>query len=100
MGSGLGSNQTHSGDYDIQLFDEKTRKEHKLDSIRLGDVVAIADADYVYGRIYRQGAVSVGIVIHTNCVIAGHGPGVTTLFTCSAGRLFRNSTRKQTSRRS
>jgi hypothetical protein len=23
MGSGLGANRTHSGDYDIQLFDEK-----------------------------------------------------------------------------
>jgi hypothetical protein len=88
MGSGLGSNQTYSGDYDIQLFDEKTRKQHKLDSIGLGDVVAITDADHEYGRIYRQGAVSVGIVVHTDCVIAGHGPGVTTLFTSSAGKIF------------
>jgi hypothetical protein len=87
MGSGLGSNQTYSGDYDIQLFDEKTRKQHKLDSIGLGDVVAITDADHEYGRIYRQGAVSVGIVVHTDCVIAGHGPGVTTLFTSSAGKI-------------
>jgi hypothetical protein len=87
MGSGLGSNETYSGDYDIQLFDEKTRKQNKLDSIRLGDLVAIMDADHAYGRIYRQGAVSVGIVVHTNCVIAGHGPGVTTLFTNSAGRI-------------
>lgn len=87
MGSGLGSNQTYSGDYDIQLFDEKTRKQHKLDSIGLGDVVAITDADHAYGRIYRQGAVSVGIVVHTDCVTAGHGPGVTTLFTSSAGKI-------------
>jgi hypothetical protein len=87
MGSGLGSNQTYSGDYDIQLFDEKTRKQHKLDSIGLGDVVAITDADHAYGRIYRQGAVSVGIVVHTDCVIAGHGPGVTTLFTSSVGKI-------------
>jgi hypothetical protein len=87
MGSGLGSNQTYSGDYDIQLFDENARKEHGLDDLRLGDLVAILDADHTYGRIYRKGAVSVGIVVHTNCVTSGHGPGVTTFFTSSTGKI-------------
>jgi hypothetical protein len=87
MGSGLGANQTYSGDYDIQLFDGSTRKEYKLDNLRLGDLVAILDADHSYGRIYRKGAVSVGIVVHTNCVSSGHGPGVTTLFTSSTGKI-------------
>lgn len=87
MGSGLGANQTYSGDYDIQLFDEKARKQYKLDSLGLGNLVAILDADHTYGRIYRQGAVSVGIVVHTNCVTSGHGPGVTTLFTSSSGKI-------------
>lgn len=88
MGSGLGANQTYSGDYDIQLFDESTRKEYGLDDLRLGDLVAILDADHSYGRIYRKGAVSVGIVVHTNCVTSGHGPGVTTLFTSSMGKII------------
>jgi hypothetical protein len=88
MGSGLGANQTYSGDYDIQLFDENTRKEYGLDDLRLGDLVAILDADYSYGRIYKQGAVSVGIVVHTNCITSGHGPGVTTLFTSSSGKII------------
>jgi hypothetical protein len=88
MGSGLGANQTYSGDYDIQLFDEKITKQFALDDIRLGDIVAIIDADHTFGRIYKQGAISVGIVVHTNCVIAGHGPGVTTLFTSSAGKII------------
>jgi hypothetical protein len=88
MGSGLGANQTYSGDYDIQLFDEATRKEYGLDDLRLGDLVAIMDADHSYGRIYRKGAVSVGIVVHTNCVTSGHGPGVTTLFTSSTGKII------------
>ena len=87
MGSGLGANQTYSGDYDIQLFDEDARKEYRLDGLRLGDLVAILDADHSYGRIYKQGAVSVGIVVHTNCVTSGHGPGVTTLFTSSNGKI-------------
>lgn len=88
MGSGLDTNQTYSGDYDIQLFDEATRGEYGLDDLRLGDLVAILDADHSYGRIYRKGAVSVGIVVHTNCVTSGHGPGVTTLFTSSTGKII------------
>jgi len=87
MGSGLGADQTYSGDYDIQMFDENTREKYGLDDVRLGDLVAITDADHTFGRIYRQGAVTVGIVVHTNCVQAGHGPGVTTLFTSSTGKI-------------
>ena len=87
MGSGLGADHTYSGDYDIQLFDESVRNQYGLDDLRLGDLVAITDADHSYGRIYRQGAVTVGIVVHTNCVSSGHGPGVTTLFTSSKGNI-------------
>jgi len=88
MGSGLGANHTYSGDYDIQLFDENVIRQYGLDDLRLGDLVAILDADHSFGRIYRQGAVSVGIVVHTNCVTSGHGPGVTTLFTSSSGKIL------------
>jgi len=88
MGSGLGSNQVHSGDYDIQLFDEKIIEQYGLEDLRLGDLVAIIDADHSFGRIYRQGAISVGIVTHTNCVTAGHGPGVTSLMTSPTGKII------------
>jgi hypothetical protein len=87
MGSGLGANQVQSGDYDIQLFDEKVIAQFGLEDLRLGDLVAIIDADHSFGRIYRQGAISVGIVVHTNCVIAGHGPGVTSLVTSASGKI-------------
>ena len=87
MGSGLGANQTQSGDYDIQLFDENVIEQYGLDDLRLGDSVAIIDSDHSFGRIYRQGAISVGIVVHTNCVTAGHGPGVTTLMTSPSGKI-------------
>jgi len=87
MGSGLGANQTNSGDYDIQLFDEGVVEQYGLESLRLGDLVAIVDADHSFGRIYRQGAVSVGVVVHTNCVCAGHGPGVTTLLSSAGGKI-------------
>jgi len=87
MGSGLGANQVNSGDYDIQLFDKTVVEQYGLESLRLGDLVAIIDADHSFGRIYRQGAISVGVVIHTNCVTAGHGPGVTTLITSPDGKI-------------
>jgi len=88
MGSGLGSNQTFSGDYDIQLFDEKVIEQYGLEDLRLGDLVAIIDADHSFGRIYRQGAITVGIIVHTNCVTAGHGPGVTSLLTSASGKII------------
>ncbi|MGD0450787.1 MAG: DUF4438 domain-containing protein [Candidatus Bathyarchaeia archaeon] len=88
MGSGLGANQVNSGDYDIQLFDEKIVEQYGLASLRLGDLVAIIDADHSFGRIYRQGAISIGVVIHTNCITAGHGPGVTTLMTSPDGKII------------
>jgi len=87
MGSGLGRQQTSSGDYDITMFCDETVKECGLEDLRLGDLVAIRDADSSYGRIYRRGSITVGIVTHSNCVIAGHGPGVTTLFTSTKGMI-------------
>jgi hypothetical protein len=88
MGSGLGSSHTYSGDYDIQMFDEKVVKEYGLADLRFGDIVAITDSDHTYGRIYLSGAVSVGVVIHSCCKTAGHGPGVTTLMSSRDGRLL------------
>jgi len=88
MGSGLGASQTLSGDYDIQFFDEKVVEQYGLNDLRLGDLVAIIDSDHSFGRIYRRGAISVGIVVHTNCVTAGHGPGVTSLMTSPSGKII------------
>ncbi len=78
MGSGIGSVPIY-GDYDITLFDKKINEEYDLYNLRLGDIVAIIDADTRYGRTYLKGAVTIGVVIHSDCIIPGHGPGVTTL---------------------
>jgi hypothetical protein len=83
MGSGIGKVHSHSGDYDIQLLDRKTVTKHGLGDIRLGDIVAIKDADNTYGRMYRKGAVTIGVVVHSDCVLSGHGPGVTTIMSHS-----------------
>ncbi|MCC7202273.1 MAG: DUF4438 domain-containing protein [Nitrospirae bacterium] len=81
MGSGLGHNDVYKGDYDIQTSDAEAIKRHKLEGLRLGDFVAIQDHDSSYGWTYREGAVTIGIVIHTDSYLAGHGPGVQTIMT-------------------
>jgi len=87
MGSGLGSNNVNTGDYDIQLFDQPIIQQYDLDKLRIGDIIAVIDADHSYGRIYRQGAISIGVVVHTNCLVAGHGPGVTTIMSSPEGKI-------------
>jgi len=87
MGSGLGRQTVARGDYDIQCFDAPTVREFGLDRLRLGDLVAIDDADNSFGRVYRGGAVTVGVVAHGASQLAGHGPGVTTLLTSARGAI-------------
>ena len=87
MGSGIGRDNVYRGDYDIQLFDEKSVKEYNLNTLKFGDIVAIIDADHSFGRIYKEGAVSIGVIVHSDCVIAGHGPGVTTIMTSNNGKI-------------
>ncbi len=87
MGSGLGQRHAYSGDYDIQLFDDDVVERYGLDTLRYGDIVAIIDADHRYGRIYRGGAITIGVVVHGVSAIAGHGPGVTTLITSPGGNI-------------
>ncbi len=83
MGSGVGATQPGTGDYDIMTSDPETVAEYKLDKMRFGDFVALLDHDNRYGRTYRKGAVTIGIVVHSDCLLAGHGPGITTLITCA-----------------
>ncbi len=87
MGSGLGRSHTFSGDYDIQLFNDEVVEEYALQDLKLGDLVAVDDADHTYGRSYRPGAVSVGVVVHCRCTQAGHGPGITSLMSSVDGRI-------------
>lgn len=87
MGSGLGRSTVVRGDYDIQTFDDAVAEQYGLRDLRLGDIVAIVNADHSFGRIYRTGAISVGVVVHGRSFVAGHGPGVTSLLTSSEGKI-------------
>ena len=87
MGSGLGKNTAWRGDYDIQLFDPRIRRRYRLDTLRFGDLVAIIAGDTRFGPSYRSSKVTIGIIVHGDSTVSGHGPGVTPLLTGSAQRL-------------
>jgi hypothetical protein len=87
MGSGLGHGTAASGDYDITMADEKIIKKLGLDKLRFGDIVAIEDTDNSFGRCFKPGAMTIGVIVHSDCVLAGHGPGVTTIATSKEGKI-------------
>jgi len=87
MGSGLGHVSTASGDYDITLHDKEITKQYGLDELRFGDIVAITDADNRIGRNFMTGAMTIGVISHSDCVVPGHGPGVTTLMSTLDGKI-------------
>jgi hypothetical protein len=84
MGSGIGSAHVATGDYDIVTGDPESNQKYHFDKIRYGDFVALLDHDNRFGRDYHQGAISIGVVVHSDCKVAGHGPGVTTIMTCAS----------------
>lgn len=81
MGSGIGSASSTSGDYDIMTADHDEIVRLGLDKLRYGDFVLLEDCDTSFGRGYLRGARTIGVVIHSDCIKMGHGPGVTTLLT-------------------
>ncbi|MCL2416129.1 MAG: DUF4438 domain-containing protein [Defluviitaleaceae bacterium] len=88
MGSGIGMLPSASGDYDITLFDRKIAEANGLMDLRFGDIVALVDADTRYGRTFVTGAVTIGVIVHSDCVVSGHGPGVTTLMSACDNKII------------
>ena len=66
MGSGLGSQTMMEGDYDIMTQDEQANRRYGIDKLRFGDFVAILDHDCTYGPHYKEGAVSIGVIVHSD----------------------------------
>lgn len=85
MGSGIGMSSSYSGDYDIMTADSEAVKKYGIDKLKFGDIVLLKDCDNTFGRGYLKGAVTIGIVIHSDCIKMGHGPGITTIMTSKSG---------------
>lgn len=82
MGSGVGAGFSQKGDYDIITSDRKMIADLGLDKLRFGDIVLLQDCDNTFGMGGRlPGAVSIGVIAHSDCIISGHGPGVTIIMT-------------------
>lgn len=81
MGSGMGAPSAYRGDYDIMTADAGEIERLGLQNLRYGDILLLQDCDTSYGRGFLKGAVTIGVVVHSNCLLMGHGPGVTTLLT-------------------
>jgi hypothetical protein len=51
-----------------------------LERLRVGDLVVLEDQDHSWGRGYRPGWMTVGVISTGQCALFGHGPGPSTLF--------------------
>lgn len=88
MGSGLGSSTMMEGDYDIMTQDKEANKKYGIDKLRFGDFIAISDHDSTYGPHYKEGAVTIGVIVHSDSFTSGHGPGVTVVATSKNGKII------------
>ena len=86
LGAGMGMN-SEGWSLDIQSGAPELLKAHGLDTLRLGDVVALVDSDCSYGHGYRKGGMSIGVVCQGDSYRAGFGPGVTVLMTAPDGEI-------------
>lgn len=86
MGSYYGSSPV-TWDYDIQTTCPEVLDELGIKKLRFGDIVALRDQLNWWGRGYYKGAVSIGVVIHGWCYMAGHGPGVDTVLSAMPGKI-------------
>ncbi|HEY3753862.1 MAG TPA: DUF4438 domain-containing protein [Pseudonocardiaceae bacterium] len=50
-----------------------------LESLRIGDIVALEDQDHRYGRGWRPGWLTIGVISTGHCRLFGHGPGPSSL---------------------
>ena len=87
MGAGLGSTTTMSGDYDIMTQDHEANRRYGIDQLRFGDLVLIEDHDNTHGPHYREGALSIGVIVHSDSFTSGHGPGVTVIMSADKDTL-------------
>lgn len=46
-----------------------------LESLRIGDVVSLEDQDHRFGRGWRPGWTTIGVISTGHCRLFGHGPG-------------------------
>ncbi|NDJ61804.1 MAG: DUF4438 domain-containing protein [Chloroflexi bacterium] len=84
LGAGAGLT-SEGGSIHIQTADRAALQDAKLDQLRLGDVVALADYDSSWNHGYLRNAVGIGVIAQGDSPRAGYGPGITLLMTSASG---------------
>jgi hypothetical protein len=84
LGAGAGLD-SEGGSVHIQTSDKKALKEAGLDTLHLGDVVALENYDSRYQHGYLRGAVGIGVIGQGDSPRAGYGPGITVIMTSGNG---------------
>lgn len=74
-------------DQDLMTGDRAALAEHGIDNLTLGDLVAVMDTDHRYGRGFKPGGVSIGLIMHGDSAWNGHGPGCQDLLVCANGEI-------------
>jgi hypothetical protein len=70
-------------DQDLMTGDRAALEAHGIHDLKLGDLVAVMDTDHRFGRGYRPGGVTIGLIMHGDSVMTGHGPGCQDLLVCA-----------------
>ncbi|MCU0512240.1 MAG: DUF4438 domain-containing protein [Anaerolineae bacterium] len=84
LGAGAGLT-SEGGSLHIQSNDRAALREYGLDTLRLGDVVALHDYDSSWNHGYLRGSMGIGVVGQGDSPRSGYGPGVTLIMTDAAG---------------
>lgn len=74
-------------DQDLMTGDREALAELGIDNLKLGDLVAVMDTDHRYGRGYKPGGVTIGVIMHGDSVMTGHGPGCQDLLVAADGEI-------------
>lgn len=74
-------------DQDLMTGDRAALAELGIDNLRLGDLVAVMDTDHRYGRGFKPGGVTIGLIMHGDSIMTGHGPGCQDMLVCANGEI-------------
>lgn len=74
-------------DQDLMTGDRAALAELGIDDLKLGDLVAVMDTDHRYGRGYKPGGVTIGLIMHGDSAWNGHGPGCQDMLVCANGEI-------------
>ncbi len=84
VGAGAGLT-SEGGSLHLQTTDRAEIAARGLNTLRLGDLVAVEDYDSRYQHGYLRGAIGIAVVGQTDGPRAGYGPGMTLLMTDASG---------------